>query len=76
MIGPCRRRWQSSKKDISSWKRESTDRSLRGHLHVTAIIAKITPGKESVVREYRKTLEKTLETGPYVLAPLKLHYLR
>jgi hypothetical protein len=29
-----------------------------------------------VIGEYGKTLEKTLETGPYVLAPLKLHYLR
>jgi hypothetical protein len=64
MIGPCRRRWQSSKKDISSWKRESTDRSLRGHLNVTAIIAKIKPGKEPVIGEYGKTLEKALETGP------------
>jgi len=40
------------------------------------IIAKIKPGREQVIREYGKTLEKALEGDPYVLAPLKLHYLR
>ena len=40
------------------------------------IIAKIKPGREQVIREYGKTLEKALEADPSVLAPLKLHYLR
>lgn len=40
------------------------------------IIAKIKPGREKVIREYGKTLEKALEADPYILAPLKLHYLR
>ena len=40
------------------------------------IIAKIKPGREPVIREYGKTLEKALEVDPDVLAPLKLHYLR
>ena len=44
--------------------------------HGFTIIAKIKQGREQVIREYGKTLEKTLEVDPYVLAPLKLHYLR
>ena len=40
------------------------------------IIAKIKPGREQVIREYGRTLEKALEADPSVLAPLKLHYLR
>jgi hypothetical protein len=44
--------------------------------HGFTIIAKIKPGKEQVIREYGKTLEKALETDPYVLVPLRLHYLR
>ena len=40
------------------------------------IIAKIKPGREQTIREYGKTLEKALEADPYILAPLKLHYLR
>ena len=44
--------------------------------HGFTIIAKIKPGREQVIREYGKTLEKALEADPYILAPLKLHYLR
>jgi hypothetical protein len=44
--------------------------------HGFTIIAKIKPGREQVIREYGKTLEKALQADPYVLAPLKLHYLR
>jgi hypothetical protein len=44
--------------------------------HGFTIIAKIKPGREQVIREYGKTLEKALEADPNVLAPLKLHYLR
>jgi hypothetical protein len=40
------------------------------------IIAKIKPGREEVVREYGKTIEKAVAESPFVLAPLKLHYLR
>jgi hypothetical protein len=40
------------------------------------IIAKVKPGREPVVREYGKTIEKGLADSPYILAPLKLHYLR
>jgi hypothetical protein len=40
------------------------------------IIAKIKPGREETIREYGRTLEKALKGDPYVLAPLKLHYLR
>ena len=44
--------------------------------HGFTIIAKIKPGREQVIREYGKTLEKALEADSSVLAPLKLHYLR
>jgi hypothetical protein len=44
--------------------------------HGFTIIAKIKPGREQVIREYGKTLEKALEANSSVLAPLKLHYLR
>jgi hypothetical protein len=44
--------------------------------HGFTIIARIKPGREQVIREYGKTLEKALKGDPYVLAPLKLHYLR
>ena len=40
--------------------------------HGFTIIAKIKPGREQVIREYGKTLEKALEADPSVLAPLKL----
>src|SRR3954464_3781470 len=39
-------------------------------------IAKIKPGREEIVREYGKTIEKAVAETPDVLAPLKLHYLR
>ena len=44
--------------------------------HGFTIIAKIKPGREEVFRGYAKRLEKALESDPYFLAPLKLHYLR
>jgi hypothetical protein len=44
--------------------------------HGFTIIAKIKPGREETIREYGRTLEKALKGDPYVLAPLKLHYLR
>ena len=40
------------------------------------IIAKIIPGREAVIREYGKTIEKTIAGLPDGLAVLKLHYLR
>src|SRR6478609_6263007 len=40
------------------------------------IIAKIKPGREQVIREHGKAIEKALALDPYFLAPLKLHYLR
>jgi len=40
------------------------------------IIAKIKPGQEDVIREYGKTIEKTIAGLPEALATLKLHYLR
>lgn len=40
------------------------------------IIAKIKPGQEDTIREYGKTLEKTIADLPDALSVLKLHYLR
>jgi hypothetical protein len=44
--------------------------------HGFTLIAKIKPGREEAFREHGKTIEKAVEGDPYVLAPLKLHYLR
>jgi hypothetical protein len=40
------------------------------------IIAKVKPGREEAVRAYGKTIENAIAGDPFVLAPLKLHYLR
>jgi hypothetical protein len=40
------------------------------------IIAKIKAGREEVIREYGKTIEKTIAELPEALEVLKLHYLR
>ena len=40
------------------------------------IIAKIIPGREDAVRAYGKTIETAIAGDPFVLAPLRLHYLR
>jgi hypothetical protein len=40
------------------------------------IIAKIKPGREDVIRSYGKTIQDAVAGDPFVLAPLKLHYLR
>src|SRR5258708_5387110 len=44
--------------------------------HGFTIIAKIKPGKEAVIRAYGNTIEEAIRAEPYMLAPLKLHYLR
>ncbi|WP_197048853.1 hypothetical protein [Streptosporangium roseum] len=40
------------------------------------IIADVKPGRAEAIRNYGSTLAKALEGDPYLLAPLKLHYLR
>jgi hypothetical protein len=40
------------------------------------IIAKIKPGREETIRGYGKTIESAVAGDPFVLAPLRLHYLR
>ena len=40
------------------------------------IIANVKPGRAETVRNHGVTLAKALEADPYLLAPLKLHYLR
>ena len=44
--------------------------------HGFAIIANVKPGRADVIRDYGFKLAKALEADPYLLAPLKLHYLR
>lgn len=44
--------------------------------HGFTIIAKIKPGREEIFRQYADRLEVALQSDPYFLAPLKLHYLR
>ena len=41
-----------------------------------SVVAKVKPGREQTVRDYGKTIEEAVATNPFVLAPLKLHYLR
>jgi hypothetical protein len=40
------------------------------------IIAKIKSGREEAIRAYGKKIENAIAGDPFVLAPLKLHYLR
>ena len=44
--------------------------------HGFTIIAKIIPGREEVIREYGRNIEKAVAADPHCLAVLKLHYLR
>jgi hypothetical protein len=41
-----------------------------------SVVAKVKPGHEQAIRDYGKTIEKTVEANPRLLEPLKLHYLR
>ena len=40
------------------------------------IVANVKPGRADAMRSYGERLAKALESDPFVLAPLKLHYLR
>jgi len=40
------------------------------------IIARVKPGRAEAIRGYGNNLASALEKDPYLLAPLKLHYLR
>ena len=40
------------------------------------IIAKAKPGREEVIREHGKTLERLVTADPNVLAPLQLHFAK
>jgi hypothetical protein len=41
-----------------------------------SVIAKVKPGREQAIRDYGKSIEQAVKGDPFVLAPLKLHYLR
>jgi hypothetical protein len=40
------------------------------------IIAKVKPGRAAIIRAYATSVEKAVQENPYILAPLRLHYLR
>ncbi len=40
------------------------------------LIAKVKEGRSDAVRAYGKTIEEAVKGAPFVLGPLKLHYLR
>jgi hypothetical protein len=40
------------------------------------LVARVKPGRAEAIREYGKRLANALQVDPYLLAPLKLHYLR
>jgi hypothetical protein len=40
------------------------------------VIAKVKPGRAEAIRAYGTNLAKAVEANPYILASLKLHYLR
>jgi hypothetical protein len=40
------------------------------------IIARVKPGRSETVRGYGQALASALESDPFLLGPLKLHYLR
>jgi hypothetical protein len=40
------------------------------------IIAKVKPGRAETIRAYAPSVEKLIRENPYVLGPLRLHYLR
>lgn len=44
--------------------------------HGFSIIAKVKPGQEQAIRDYGKGIEEAVKGDPFVLAPLRLHYLR
>jgi hypothetical protein len=41
-----------------------------------SILAKVKPGREDAIRDHGKTIEKAIQDDPFLLAPLKLHYLK
>ena len=44
--------------------------------HGFSVVAKVKPGKEQAMRDYGKKIEEAVKADPFVLGPLKLHYLR
>ena len=41
-----------------------------------SVIGKVKPGREQAMRDYGKNIEQAVRKDPFVLKPLKLHYLR
>jgi len=41
-----------------------------------SVIGKVKPGREQAMRDYGKSVEDAVTADPFVLGPLKLHYLR
>ena len=41
-----------------------------------SVVGKVKPGREQAMRDYGTSIEEAVKADPFVLAPLKLHYLR
>src|SRR4051812_35727452 len=41
-----------------------------------SVLAKVNPGREQAMRDYGRNIEEAVKADPFVLKPLKLHYLR
>jgi len=44
--------------------------------HGFSVVAKVKYGREQAIRDYGKKIEEAVKADPFVLAPLRLHYLR
>ena len=44
--------------------------------HGFSVVAKVIPGREQAIRDYGKKIDEAVKADPFVLAPLRLHYLR
>src|SRR6266436_86480 len=44
--------------------------------HGFSVVAKVIPGREQAIRDYGKKIEEAVKADPFVLATLRLHYLR
>jgi len=68
--------WRSRRTDTSHLRRDDTDPSSQDTgLPRISVVAKVIPGREQAIRDYGKKIEEAVKADPFVLAPLRLHYL-
>lgn len=44
--------------------------------HGFSVVARVKHGREQAIRDFAKKIEEAVKADPFVLGPLKLHYLR